>query len=160
VNVKAGVLFHALAAIPGLVLSGLVLYRYRKHWPILAAASAGRPDLSWDYRALVFYLIPVATGCGLALSISSGSLFFLVLAAMGTVLIPWTKITVCRDHFFLSSALVGTGALPGLLLPSRSAHPLYYPVAAWALLSIASTLIIFVILIHRDRLDRMPASGY
>jgi len=160
ISVKTGMLFHALAAIPGLVLSGVVFHRYRQHWPIKAAAGAGQAERSWHYRALVLYPIPAAAGFGFALSINSGSLFLVTLASMGMILVPWCKISVCREHFFFSSALTGAGALPALVMLGSAVHPLYYPMVAWLLLSVACTLVMLVIAIQGERRDRMPASGY
>lgn len=160
INVNIGIRFHALAALPGLVLSGVALYRYRQHWPINATDCVGRQKLAWDYRAIALYLMLVGTGFSIALLISGGSLFLLAMATMGTIFVPWTRIAVCRDHFFFASALVGAGALLGLVMLGRSVHPLYYPMVASLLLSVACTLVVFVILIHGNRLDRMPPSGY
>jgi hypothetical protein len=112
-SVRTGLLFHSLAAIPGLVLSGVVLYRYRQHWPVDAAACAARqkPGLkrARDYRAVASCLLMAGIGFVIAILISGGSLFALALAAMGMVFVPWTKIAVFRDHFFLASGLVGAG---------------------------------------------------
>lgn len=164
VSVKTGIFFHALAAIQGLVLSGAVLYRYRQHWPVNETDSAGshRQDLKlpWDYRAVAIYLLLIGVGFGIAPFISAGSAFFLVLAIIGMVLVPWSKIAVCRDHFFISSALVEAGALSGLVVLGGPVHPLYYPMAAWVLLAGACVMIFTVIIVHGNRLDRMPVSGY
>ena len=163
-SVNTGIFFHALAATPGLVLSGLVLYRYRQHWPVNASGIAlpHKQDLKlpWDYRAVAFYILLSGVGFCIALCINGGSIFLLSLAAMGMALVPWAKIPACRDHFFFASALVEAGALSGLVVLDRSPYPLHYPMAAWLLLSIAFIAIISVIIIHGKRLDRMPVSGY
>ena len=82
-------------------------------------------------------LLLLAIGFGIALLIGSGSVFLLALAIMGMVFLPWTKIVVCRDHFFIFLGLVGAGVLLGLAVPGRSVHTLYYPLAAWVLLTAA-----------------------
>jgi hypothetical protein len=153
-------LFHVLAAIPGMVLSGVTLHRYRQHWPVNATGCAGQQKLAWDYRAIASYLILVATGFSIALFISGGSLFLLALATMGMVFVPWTKMAVCRGHFFFASALVCAAALLGLVMWRWSVHPLYYPMVACLLLTVACTLVVSVVIIHGNRLDRMPVSGY
>lgn len=159
ISVKAGIFFHALAALPGSVLSGVVLYRYRQHWPVNARGFAGKQPLSRDWRTAAFYLMLVAAGFAIALLISSGSLFLLALVT-GMVFVPWTRSAVCRDHFFFASALVGAGTALGLVMLGRQEHPLYYAMVAWFLLALAGTLVVSVFIIHGNRLDRMPVSGY
>lgn len=163
ISLKTGLSFHILAAIPGLVLSGVVLYRYRQHWPVNPSDGAvslpNEPKFPWRYQTLAFSMLLIGIGFSLALFIRNGSAFLVALGAIGTVLVPWEKIAICRDHFFFASALVGAGAVSGLV-PGGSVHPIYYPVAAWLLLAVASMVIISVILSHGNRLERMPVSGY
>lgn len=151
VSFKVGILFHALAAMPGVALSGIVIYRYRKHWPVEASARTGKNRPSWDLRAVAFYLVLIAVGAGIALLISGGSFFLLVLAAMGMIFVPWTRIPLCRNHFFFSSVLVGAGASLGGAMLGRPAHPFYYLMVAWLLLSLAGTLVMLVIVTHGNR---------
>lgn len=160
INLKIGILFQALAAMPGLALSGIVIYRYRKHWPVEASECTGQGELSWDLRAIAFYLVLIAVGLSIALLISGGSLFLLALAAMGTIFVPWTRIALCRNHFFFSASLVGIGALLGLVLLDSPAHPLYYLMVAWLLLSLAGTLVMLAIVTNRNRSGRTPVSGH
>lgn len=99
-GVKTSMFFHVVAAIPGIFLSGVALYRYRRHWPAGAAPNGAQPTqarkLLWDYRALACYLLLAATGFGIALLIIEGAMFLLALVAVGMVYIPWAKISVCR----------------------------------------------------------------
>lgn len=163
-SLNVGTLFHMLVAVPGLVLCSMVLYRYRQHWPLKATgiALSNTPDLklSWDYRAVAFYLLLIGMGFGIALFIRLGSAFLLSLAALAMVLFPWAKISICRDHFYFSSALVDASALLGIVALGRPVHPLHYPIAAWLLLTVACMLIISVIVIHGNRREQMPVSGY
>jgi hypothetical protein len=160
----AGVLLHTLFAVPGLVLAGVTLYRYRRHWPIGNGSFFKQKkqglNLQWDFRAISSYLLLVAVGVGIALLVTGGSVFLVVLVATGIVLVPWANISVCRNHFFFSSAMLAVGALLGSALLSGPVHPLYYALASWALLAIACTTVLSVVLTHGDRLDRMPVSGY
>jgi len=163
-SLKLGMVFHALVAMPGFVLSGAVIYRYRQHWPA-GRASTAWPDrhdakLPRDYRAVALYLSLIGVGFGMALFINGGSLFILSLAAMGMALVPWTKISVCRDHFYLSSALVEASAFSGLFVLGGPVHPLHYPMAAGFLLTVACILVMSVLVIHGNRLGRMPVSGH
>lgn len=164
ISVRVGVSFHALAVVPGLVLSGIALYRYRQHWPADPTPWAGKQkhglQLPWHPRAIASYLLLLAIGFAIALLIKTGSMFLLVPAMIGMIAAPWTKIAVCRGHFFASSALLQAGVLLGFVFLDSSVHPLYYALAAWLFLSAACTVIVSVILVHGNRLDRMPVSGY
>jgi hypothetical protein len=51
------------------------------------------------------------------------SLFFVAAAAAGTVIVPWTRILVCRDHFFVASAVLGITASIRLVLSGTQLHP-------------------------------------
>jgi hypothetical protein len=164
IYVKTSVLFHALAAMPGLSLSGIALSRYRRHWPVDAANSASRQErrsgLPWDYRAIACYLILVAAGAGIALLIIDGYMALLALAAVGMFCVPWAKIPLCRDYFFLTAGIITASALLALVLLGKPVHPVYYPVAACLLLSTACISVTSVVIIHGNRPDRMPVSGY
>jgi hypothetical protein len=155
ISVHASARVHAVFAVPGLVLAGITLYRYHRHWPI-----DNGPNFPWDFRAISSYFLLVAVGIGVALFVIGGAVFLLTLVAAGVVFVPWAKISVCRRHFFFSSAVMTFGAVSGLVLLSGPVHPFSYLLASWALLAVACTMVISVILTHGDRLERMPASGY
>ena len=152
-QVEVSLLFHILFAIPGFVLCGITIYRYRKHWPLGTPARV-------NGRAMMTCLLLPAIGAGMALLAVSGAFLLLPLTAFGAILFPWSRIAACRNHFFMSSALIGAGAIPGLVFWGRQVHPLYYPIAAWIFLAVACTAVMSTILTHRDRLERMPAAGY
>lgn len=159
-GIKTGIHFHVLAALPGFCLSSLVLYRYRQHWPVNPGVAGGRKRLSLDYHSIASCLLLAAAGFSIGFITSGGSFFLLVLMCIGMISIPWTRLAFCRSHFFFSSALVAGGALLGLVVLGRSAHPFHYPMAAWLLLAVACALVVFVIVTHGNRAERMPVSGY
>lgn len=159
----AGMPFHALIAVPGFSLCGVLLYRYSRHWPVGQAACKERGEERRplrEFRSAVWYVVLAASGLGVAVVVGSGSLFFPVLAAGGLVIVPWAKIPVCRDHFFISAAIVGTGAIIGLALVGKTVHPLHYPAGGCFFLLISSSFAIFAVAAHGNRFDRMPVSGY
>ena len=80
---------HVLVGIPGLALSGLVLFRARLHWP---AASAGILELRAP--ALGCYLLLFVAGACAGALVSTGSAMLLGMAAVLTYLLPWMKIPV------------------------------------------------------------------
>lgn len=164
IYVKTSILFHALAAMPGLALSGIALFRFRQHWPLDAANPASQQDrrvrLPWHYRAMACYLMLAAIGVGIALLIIDGYMVLLASAAVGMFCVPWAKISVCRDYFFLASGIITASAFSALVLLGRPVHPVYYPVAAWLLLITACISVTSVVIIHGNRPDRMPVSGY
>jgi hypothetical protein len=113
-----------------------------------------------EFRSAIWYVALLASGLGVAALVAAGSLFLLVLAASGLVIVPWTKIPVCRDHFFVSATMVATGTIIGLALLSKLIHPLHYPAGGCFFLLISSMLSIFAVAAHGNRFERMPASGY
>lgn len=66
---------HAFLGMPGLTLSGLLLFRARVHW---TAADAGRP--SRNTHVLGWYLLLLATGICIGILFSAGSVALLYLA--------------------------------------------------------------------------------
>lgn len=163
VEFRAGSFVYALIAVPGIVLCGLVLYRYSKHWP---AGQTARPDGDEkshrliDYSSLIWYPLLGVTGAGMALLASGGPFFFLSIAASGMVCMPWTRIPACRNHFFISSAALLVGAFIGLAMSGKLLHPLDYVLSGWILLLTSCLMALFIVMTHRNRFDRMPASGY
>lgn len=161
-QVRAGVLLHLVVALPGLVQCGIILYRYHQHWPIAPKhASDQQPNVrnhAWG-RALAPYLLLIAVGAVAALFVMAESFFLVMLAALGLVMVPWARISICVHHFFLSSlSLLIGAALP--VFVRGSLHPLYHLLTAWALLAVACIALLSALLTHGSRRDRMPVSGY
>lgn len=154
IQVHAGVLLHALFAVPGLALSAVTLYRYRRHWPIDNGSFFKQKNrwstLQQNLRAISSYLLLIAVGAGIALFVIGGSVLLFMLVALGLVLVPWTNIPICRKHFFFSSAMLAVGTVLALVFRGGSVHPFYYALASWALLAIAFTTVISVVLTHGD----------
>lgn len=163
VLIGAGAFIHLLISIPALTMCGLVLYRCSLHWPA-RMANLRRPLADKGMRpntpALAWLLTLLAMGIALALLVNSGSLFMLAMAAGGVLLIPWTKISFCRDHFLVSVLVVETGAGVGFGQVRTFAHLMFYPLCALAFFMIAVLALLFVIAIHGNQADRMPVSGY
>lgn len=160
VQVGARGLFHLFVAVPGLSMCGVVLFRYSRHWPTRQADEKKKSRLSLSYRSLIWYFLLAAIGLVMALLMQVGSAFILVCAASGLILVPWFRISVCRNHFFVSVAAIGAGAAIGLTLLGKPMHPLHYPISAWVYLSMSCVMTVFVIMVHRNQFTKMPPSGY
>ncbi|OON60724.1 hypothetical protein B0920_17335 [Massilia sp. KIM] len=158
----AGVTFHAFFAIPCCVLAGLVIYRYKHHWPVPSSrqgetlAGKSRTRL----RDVTSILVPVGIGLALALVVSMDSLFGLALLSIGLNCVPWTKLPICRDHFFGAVFLVEASAVLGMASPSGPALSLFHLAAASLVLVVATAAMMAIVLINGDRLDRMPLEAY
>ena len=163
VEVSASIFVHALIAIPGMAMSGVVLYRYARHWPNCQPASnAQRAGSRWsfDYRTSTWYLMLAVIGIGMSMVVGGGSLFLLTLAVIGLIAVPWARISVCRDHFFIAAAVLGGGAAIGLALSSKPFHPLHQPLAGLVILLTSCVAVLFIVMTHRNQSDRMPEAGY
>lgn len=119
---------HVFLGMPGLTLSGLLLFRARVHW---TAADAGRP--SRNTHVLGWYLLLLATGICIGILFSAGSVALLYLAAALMYLVPWTKIPVCPARFVVSAVAIHTGTLASIGICGLTVTPLYLMVTAWAL---------------------------
>lgn len=151
---------HVFIAAPSLALCGILLFRYSHHWPTQQFGQEGKSRQFLDYRSLTWYVVLIAAGIAMALLMQECSIFVLVLAGVGLTIVPWVRVSVCRDHFFTSALAIGAGAVIGLILSGKPPHPLHYPPGAWALLSVSGAMTLFVIMVHGNKMDRMPASGY
>jgi hypothetical protein len=136
---------------PGLVLSGLALFRARLHWP---AVDAAKP--SPRARALGSYLAPLAAGVSISVLVFEGSALVLGAVAALTYLLPWTRIPVCRDRFVVSSLVMLAGAIAWGVTRGRP-DPLYFMIAAW-ILCIAPMCMHVLILLSLDRGYRVQES--
>lgn len=152
---------HALIAIPGLAICAIVLYRYARHWPSRPASlyRERRHGVGLDGAAATGASLLWIAGGGLALALSVDSPALLAPAALALGLLPWTRLPVCRDHFFISSAAAGAGAVLGFVLAGDSMQRPHYPVSALFCLCLAASITVFVILVHGGRRDRMSAAG-
>jgi hypothetical protein len=131
--------------LPGLVLSGLVLFRARLHWSAVDAdAPIGRA------RALGCYLLLFATGVSFGAVICAGSVLLIGVGAACTYLLPWIKIPVCRARFGMSSAAMFAGAVAFVVIQRSQAQALYFMIAAW-LLYFPAVCMHLVVLVSLDR---------
>lgn len=157
IGVGAGMLIHALIAVPAISLCGMLLVRYFRHWP---AGQTLFKDGGRERRSAGWYAVLAIAGFGVAMLIGSGSLFLLACAAFGLVIVPWTRIPVCREHFFVSAAMAGLGTITGLALLARTIPPLHYPLGGCFFLLVSTALAIFAMAAHGSRSGKMPATGY
>lgn len=162
-QVRAGALTHVLIATPCAGLCAIVLYRYWRHWParLVPLYRKNRRGMrSLDAASAFGSGMLLLTGIGMAFVIAAGSVLLLVLAGFSLGLVPWTRIAVCRDHFFVSAALVGTGAVLWLTLSAGPIPQPYYAMSALSCLCTSSLMTVFIVMLHGSRLERMPATGY
>lgn len=161
--ISAGAFIHVLIALPSMTICGLLFYRYSLHWPARPAGSIGDKEdrrLSLNRSAIAWSFLLLAMGVAVAWIVDYGSLFVLAIVVAGMIFIPWTKISLCRDHFFVSVALILIGGAVGLALSETPVHSIYRPLCAWIFLASSLFTFVFVLLAHRNQTDRMPASGY
>jgi hypothetical protein len=145
---------HAFVGIPGLVLSGLALFRARLHWP--AATTGMQPSRS---RALGWGLLLVAAGASIGVLVSAGSVLLVGMAVPFTYLLPWAKIPMCRRRFAVSSLAMLAGAIAWVVIRGRPAQPLYFMIAAW-MLYLPPMCMHVLILVTLDRGYRIHESPF
>jgi hypothetical protein len=163
VQAKAGLLIHLLVGLPGTAICTIVLYRYWRHWPARLAPlykQSRRGLLPLDPGAVLGCGALLLVGAGLAWVAAAGSALLLVLGALGLAILPWTRVPVCRNHFFISAAMVGLGAVLWLVVLAQPIPQPYYAMSALFCLCMASLMTVLIIAMHGNRLERMPATGY
>lgn len=119
---------RVFVGVPGLVLSGIALFRARLHW---SAVNTTMP--SSRARAFGWYLALLAVGVSIGILIFSGSVLVLGVVAAITYLFPWTRIPVCRSQFVVSSLVMLAGAIAWGLIRGSPDQSLYFMIAAWIL---------------------------
>lgn len=150
---------HVFLGVPGLTLSGLALFRARRHWP----ATAAMPSL----RAHVFgWLLLLMVGAVIGVLACAGSVLLLSIVAALTYVVPWSKIPVCRARFVPSSMAFLAGAVASValvVLGGRAIDPIHTMIAAWMLFAPPMSFHILILVsldadyrIHAPRLADKP----
>jgi hypothetical protein len=162
VQARASGATHLLIAIPGAAICAIVLYRYARHWParVTPLYQKRRRGLLPGAATAAGGALLFVAGLGMALVVAAGSAALLVLAALGLGILPWTRIAVCRDHFFVSAAIVGAGVARGLSQAGPPISQPYYATSALFCLGLSGLMTVFIVMMHGGRRDRMPATGY
>jgi len=143
---------HGVLIAPGLVLSGLSLYRARLHWPVVNIATPAR-----NVRNVGWYILLFAIGTLLGVFISVGSALILGVAAPLLYLCPWMKIPVCRSKFVVSSLMLLDGAIASIVVFGRSIQSLYLMMFAW-MLYLPPVFMHILLLLALDRRYRIGGS--
>jgi hypothetical protein len=160
---RAAALVHVVIAIPCATLLGVLLYRYTRHWPARVTPlyrKKRRGPLPLAAGAALGYGALFLVGIALAAAVAAGSAVLLMLASLVVCILPWSRIPVCRNHFFVSAAFAGMGAVLWLTVSAAPLPPPYYAVGALFCLCTSCLMTVFIILMHGSRHDRMPATGY
>ncbi|MCS0658330.1 hypothetical protein [Massilia terrae] len=148
---------HLLLGLPGLVLTGLAMYRASLHWTAGHAANRARiARPRWQAHALdaASYLALLGLGMMTARLGSSGSVLSLGLLAILVYLIPWARVPACRAHFMMSSIVTLAGAAGWLILLGRPVNLLQFVVSAW-IFSAPPIMTLLVVLASLDREYRL-----
>lgn len=160
--VKAGPLVNTLIGMPALALCGLVIYRYKHHWPRVAIGSkinnCGMVPLGCDAAAIAG--VSLAIGVGLAAVVAIGSALIVTLSVFGLFYVPWSRLIICRNYFFTMALLIAASAMLGIVLTEELMFSLYYIGTALLILSVTSCVLLWIVIINGNRLDRMPVGGY
>jgi hypothetical protein len=152
-NAAAGVGGHLFISAFGLAITAIALRRCRLWWPLFADAGEGAKRSSTrDHIGDVIGCVAlVAAGCVLGLSAKTGSIALFAICAGAFSLVPWSRIGLCRRHFFISCAMLGTGAASILVVARDTRHPLIYLLWAWIFWVIALSELLVTWNRNRDR---------
>jgi hypothetical protein len=145
-----GIRLHLMATLIGGIISTLALRRCRTWWPGLRSFDSGTqvPSNGYGTRNVLPCLALAGIGGLWGISIKSGSCSFFAFCVAGLIFFPWSRISFCLRHFFISSAVLVVGAggalvSGGALMPGGTLLSLFpYMFDAWALWVIASCLVL------------------
>lgn len=144
-----GIRLHLTVALIGGMISSLALRRCRAWWPGFGSSNPGAQVSSGGHSGSdVLPCLALAGIGGLwGLSIKSGSCTLFTFCMAGLIFFPWSRISFCLRHFFISSAVLALGAgaplvSGGVLAPGGNPVALFpYMLDAWALWVIAVLLV-------------------
>jgi hypothetical protein len=142
----APIFAQILVAIVGLALSYVSIRRYQAHWPV----DAGNRPIAVNQtvniiRIAGWYVLLLAVGSTLAFFAVAGGIFFLAFFASGMNFVPWSKIPVCRDRFFVSSGMVAACAAFAVVVFERPANSFATLLGTWVCWMIACPSLMFVL---------------
>jgi hypothetical protein len=139
-EVGAGVQLHLASTALGLSVAALALRRRRRWWPAFAQVGAEVQSPAPERHRIsdvASCAALLAAGCVLALSGKAGSVGLFAVCAGAFSFAPWSRIGFCRNHFFVSCAMLGAGAGAVLALTRAPQDSLFYLFWAWVLWAIA-----------------------
>lgn len=133
----AGAQAHLLASALGMAISATALRRCLRWWSVLPSAVVRRPVRKGDHIGNVISCFSlVAAGGVFALLEKAGSITLFLGYAGVFSFAPWTRISFCRRHFFISCAMLSAGAA-SIAVARGTAGPILNLFYAWVLWSIA-----------------------
>jgi hypothetical protein len=135
VQLGAGLAPHAFAAFLGIGPAAVSLRRYRLYWATISIPPrpAERPaKVGFNISNAGWGLLLLAIGSIVGRLILAGWVLPLAIVSIGLTFVPWSKIPLCRRHFFTSCALIGGGVACTLVVAgNHAAHLLAFPIACW-----------------------------
>lgn len=82
-------------------------------------------------KQLGWALILLLAGAMMGALIGTGSVFFVAIGAVGLSYVPWSRISLCRDHLIVASIAMCTGVALPMLIIYRPLDPIYRLLVAW-----------------------------
>lgn len=133
---------HALALMAGLSLVFLSL----RHSPVHTdfRSRRHRPFLGID-AGYAFLLFAIGSLIGLFI-LSNATLALAVLVLLS--FIPWSRLPLCRHHFFTAATLTWAGIMLVLFIGRHEIRPMFLPLASW----VSWTCACFALLLRTERL--------
>jgi hypothetical protein len=113
---------------------------------------------------IVSGIMLIATGFATACSMRTGLAITAAMGASVLLFIPWSRIRLCREHFFISQALSVAGGLPVLIFAAKNQHPIIQLVNSWTFWAVSASLLLATLwrprlaVPHLDPLSRQVES--
>jgi len=140
----AGIRPHFMVTLVGGIICAIALWRCRVWWPGFGSSGfrIGPSSHGSGIKDAFSFLVLAGIGALVGLSAKSGSCFIFMLCLAGLNLFPWSRISFCLRHFFISCAVLTLGAGGILMSGGASLEPFPYLFDAWALWAIAASTVL------------------
>lgn len=156
----AGLRSQGVAALWGLWLCFVSVRRPR------IGRAASRKDASLTTREhrkpsrrdAVWAVLFLVMGATLGTLVLLDQTTVLGVACLGLVMVPWSRVSFCRNHLLAASTAVWTGMVSIIAPNYRSIDPIFLPIACWVFWAFATISLLLRIeqLARAERVAKVP----
>lgn len=146
VSNSAGIRGHLLTLAFGASLSTIAYRRYQTWWTPLAPSIHGNASRASSRSRWAACGLLAGAGFLLAYAMRMDLITSVAVGAGTLTFVPWARSRFCREHFFVSHALLVAGGLPVLVINAKYQHPLVLLAETWFLWALAAGLLLSTLL--------------
>jgi hypothetical protein len=141
VQTGAGWRSHVVTTALGLLICAIALRRYKRLWTAEITVGQLVDGLRLELREAPKWIALLFIGAVFTMFVKAGSFFILSIYLTAVGFAPWSKLSLCRRHFVLSSLVIAIGAASTLFLGRLPVDPSLLPLSALFFWAIATALL-------------------